>query len=161
MFSPYSSLIPNASRMQKAKYHWVLQIASLITSILGLFAIYEHKERNKENPVHFHSWHAKVGLAAVILSLVNSLSGIGLLYPNLAIWNPFKVKLGVRKRLHAVFGSLVFLVATAALILSLYTNWFSKVGGEFIWYAMLTLITVVASVVTNQVANEFIFSRRK
>jgi len=161
MFSPYSSLIPSASRAEKVRYHWILQVAALGSAILGLSAIYFHKERNKDNPVHFHSWHAKFGLASVILLIINCASGLGLLYPNSSFFNPSGVKLWLRKKLHAVFGSLVFLVAACALILSLYTNWFNKVAGEFIWYAMLALITVITSVVTNQVANEFIFAKRK
>ena len=161
MFSPFSSLIPNATRAEKAKYHWIFQIASLVTSILGLIAIYEHKERNKANPVHFKSWHSLFGITAIILSGVNVLGGIGLLYPTSTILNPSGLKLGVRKKFHALFGSLVFVVACGALILSLYTNWFNKVGSEFVWYAMLALVTVIASVVTNQVANEFIYNRKK
>lgn len=161
MFSPYSSLLPSANRVEKAKYHWILQVLSVITAVLGFFAIYEHKERNKAVPVHFKSWHAKFGLAAIILSLINCIFGVGLLYPNLSIFNPSGIKLWLRKQLHALFGCLVFLVASCTLILSLYTNWFNKVAGDFIWYAMLSLITVITSVVTNQVANEFIFAKRK
>ena len=161
LFSPYSSLIPSASRMEKAKFHWILQLAALVAATLGFVAIYEHKERNKAVPNHFHSWHAKFGLASVILMFINCASGVGLLYPNSSILNPSGVKLWLRKKLHAVFGSLVFLAGSCTLILSLYTNWFNKVAGEFIWYAMLALVTVITSVVTNQVANEFIFAKRK
>ena len=160
LFSPYSSLIPSASRMEKAKYHWILQVAALVTASLGFIAIYLHKERNKAVPVHFRSWHAKFGLASVVLMFINCAGGIGLLYPNSAMLNPSGIKLWLRKKLHAVFGSLVFLVASCTLILSLYTTWFNKVAGEFIWYAMLALITVITSVVTNQVVNEFIFIKK-
>lgn len=161
MFSPYSSLVPTASRQEKGKYHWILQLAALVSAVLGFFAIYQHKERNKAVPNHFQSWHAKCGLAAVILLIINCVSGIGLLYPNSSVCNPSGLKLWLRKKLHALFGCLVFLTGSCTLILSLYTNWFNKVAGEFIWYAMLSLITVITSVVTNQVANEFIFTKRK
>ena len=161
IFSPYSSLVPAANRMEKARYHWILQLAALVSAILGFVAIYEHKERNKAVPIHFKSWHAKFGLVAIILLMINCVSGIGLLYPNSTIFNPSGIKLWLRKKLHAIFGCLVFLVGSCTLILSLYTNWFNKVAGEFIWYAMLSLITVITSVVTNQVANQFIFAKRK
>lgn len=161
MFSPYSSLLPNESRIVKAKYHWIFQICSVITSLLGFIAIYEHKQRNKANPVHFKSWHSWFGLAVIVLSSVNCLGGLGLLFPKSSILNPALLKLAMRKKFHAVLGCLVFIMACGTLVLSLYTDWFTKVAGEFVWYAMLGLITVLASVVTNQVSSEYIFKKKQ
>ncbi len=160
MFSPYSSLVPKMYHKERVKYHWIFQALSLVTAFLGFVAIYEHKQRNKVNPVHFTSWHSWFGIAAIVFAAVNCLGGIGMLYPKSKLLNPSGLKLWVRKRLHALFGCLVFLTACATLVLSLYSNWFNKVAGEFIWYAMLALITVLASVVTNQISNEFIFKKK-
>eukprot|EP00794_Sanderia_malayensis_P005942 gene5942-6632_t len=130
MFSPYSSLVPKTQHKERVRYHWIFQVSSVITAFLGFIAIFQHKERNKKNPVHFASWHSIFGLAAIILSGVNCL------------------------------GGLVFLLACATMVLSLYSNWFKKAGGEFVWYAMLALITVLASVVTNQTSSELIFKKK-
>ncbi len=160
MFSPYSSLVPKTLHKERVKYHWIFQVLSVSTAFLGFIAIFEHKERNKKNPVHFASWHAICGTATIILSAVNCLGGLGMLYPKSTVLNPAGLKLWMRKRLHALMGCLVFLLACGTLVLSLYTNWFKNVAGEFVWYAMLALITVLASVVTNQVSSEFIFKKK-
>ena len=158
LFSPYSSLMPGADRKTKGRYHWYFQIASSVAASLGFAAIAYNKYR--AGKPHFVSWHAKCGLITAVLMSFQNFAGLGLMYPTSKLLNPSGWTLAARKKTHAMYGCVVFLMATLTMVLSLYTKWFSKVAGEFVWYAFLALMTVLASVVTNQVTNEYVFKRK-
>ena len=151
LFSPQSSLILSTPRATKVKFHWILQTSALIAALLGFAAIYYNKTLN--NKPHFKSWHGLMGFSTVVLISLQSLQGVGVLYYKL----PFVSKLKPRqmKQLHAVSGSLVFLVACITLGLGFYSNWFTKNAHFTVVYGSLLSCIALAGVVIGQVYTEY------
>ncbi|XP_057297061.1 transmembrane reductase CYB561D2-like [Hydractinia symbiolongicarpus] len=157
MFSPHSSFLQSADRKTKGKFHWILQICAVVCLHLGFSAIYYNKVQN--NKPHFVSWHGKVGLIAVALATFQSMAGFSLIY-NLSFLNPMGTSLAIRKKMHALFGTVVFVLGCAALFLSLYSNFVLNNAGTVTWYILLGLITVMVSVVVNQTADVYMFKKK-
>ncbi|KAK2553902.1 putative transmembrane reductase [Acropora cervicornis] len=151
LFSPQSSLILSTPRATKVKFHWILQTSAWIVALLGFAAIYYNKTLN--NKPHFKSWHGIMGFSTVVLISLQSLQGVGVLYYKL----PFVSKLKPRqmKQLHAVSGSLVFLVACITLGLGFYSNWFTKNAHFTVVYGSLLSCIALAGVVIGQVYTEY------
>lgn len=151
LFSPQSSLILSTPRATKVKFHWILQTSAWIAALLGFAAIYYNKTLN--NKPHFKSWHGIMGFSTVVLISLQSLQGVGVLYYKL----PFVSKLKPRqmKQLHAVSGSLVFLVACITLALGFYSNWFTKNAHFTVVYGSLLSCIALAGVVMGQVYTEY------
>ena len=157
IFSPYSSLLTGAKRDVKVKWHWILQVASIICISLGFLAIYQNKNRNNKD--HFVSYHGKMGVISTILAVLQAVMGTNLLYWKSALLNPLGLKLATRKQLHAMFGVIVFLLGCGSMILSLYSNFMLKNTSEMSWYGTLFLIMFIASIPANQVANVYIHKK--
>ena len=153
LFSPHSSLLSSSDRKLKVKYHLILQIIAAICMNLGLGAIFYNKVRN--NKPHFTTWHGKVGLFSVLLTTFQSGAGWSLVYYNSRILNPLGTSLALRKKVHGIFGALVFVAGYSALVLSLYSNFTVKNTSERSWYFLLILKTIMASVVVNQVSVKY------
>lgn len=152
IFSPDSSLCMKLNRKMKVRIHWILQLLSMICAWLGFIAIFTNKMRS--NKSHFKSWHGTMGLITMLYVTFQALFGITLLYPSLAKkynWKLFQLKI-----FHATFGLVGFLIASATLILALYSNWaVSKIDG-FWWYLYLFSISWCGLTVMNQVSNAYL-----
>ena len=151
MFSPQSSLILSFPRATKIKFHWILQTAAVISALGGFAAIYINKNMNKKP--HFQSWHGLFGFCTVILICLQSLQGVGVLYTKLPIAR--KMKPRQLKQLHAVCGSLVFLVACVTLGLGFYSNWFTKNVHVYVQFCSVLSCIAFAGIVTGQVYTEY------
>ena len=151
MFSPQSSLILSFPRATKIKFHWILQTAAVIFALGGFAAIYINK--NMHNKPHFQSWHGLFGFCTIILICLQSLQGVGVLYTKLPIAR--KMKPRQLKQLHAVCGSLVFLVACATLGLGFYSNWFTKNVHVYVQFCSVLSCIAFAGIVTGQVYTEY------
>ena len=151
MFSPQSSLILSSPRATKVKFHWILQTAAVITALGGFAAIYQNK--NMYNKPHFKSWHGLLGLSTVILICLQSLQGLGVLYSYLPLAK--KMKPSQLKQLHAVCGSLVFLVACITLGLGFNSNWFIRNASVYVYYGSILSCVGLAAIVIAQVFTEY------
>jgi len=157
IFSPHSSLVKSLDRKTKSWYHFYLQIAAVVCIELGFAAIYFNKNIN--NKPHFVSWHGIAGLTATIMATFQIFAGLSLLYNKVYILNPAGTSLATRKKMHAMFGCFVFLSGFLAMFLSLYSTFVLKNTGELTWYLLLALVTVLSSVVVNQVADVYIYKK--
>lgn len=158
LFSPHSSLLSSSDRKTKVKYHLILQILAAVSMNLGFGAIFYNK--NLHNKPHFTSWHGKVGLFSVLLTTFQTFAGWSLVYYNSPILNPLGTSLALRKKVHGIFGALVFVLGYSALMLSLYSNFILRNTSQKSWYFLLVLKTVMASVVVNQISARYLFKKQ-
>lgn len=156
MFSPQSSLIASAPRATKVKLHWILQTSAVVAAVGGFAAIYYNK--NIHNKLHFQSWHGCLGLCTVILICLQSLQGVGVLYSKLPLASMMKPK--QLKQLHAMCGSLVYLVACITLCLGFYSNWFVKNTNIYVQGGSVMSAICLGSIVIGQVYTEYGLKRR-
>ncbi|XP_017778449.1 PREDICTED: cytochrome b561 domain-containing protein 2-like [Nicrophorus vespilloides] len=109
------------THLLKVRFHWLLQTAASGCSIAGFVIIVVKKTR------HFRSWHGLMGLLSMVFLVPTCLNGI------LALFN---VKLRmyisptVNKFFHAISGILTVVLGSITMVLSLYTNWFSKMTNK-------------------------------
>lgn len=151
MFSPQSSLILSSPRATKVNFHWILQTSAVVFALGGFAAIYSNK--NMYNKPHFKSWHGLLGLSTVILICLQSLQGVGVMYSKLPLAK--KLKPSQLKQLHAVCGSLVFIVACITLGLGFYSNWYTKNVHVSVVYGSIASCVALAGVVVSQVYTEY------
>ena len=158
MFSPQSSLIQSAARATKVKFHWIIQILTIICSMAGFAAIYYNKDRF--NKPHFTSVHSWFGMCSLILVSLQALQGVSVLYPKLS---PIarKLKPSQLKQLHAVCGALIFFVVCVTFVLGFCSNWFTKtVNSDFLVFANVLSVLSLGGVVIGQVFTEYGLKRK-
>ena len=158
LFSPHSSLLSAGDRKLKVKYHLILQILAAVSMNLGFGAIFYNKYLNSKP--HFTTWHGKIGFFSVLMTTFQTFAGWSLVYYNSRILNPLGTSLALRKKVHGVFGALVFVAGYFALVLSLYSNFTIKNTTERFWYFLLVLKTIMVSVVVNQVSAKYILNEK-
>ncbi|CAF3780571.1 unnamed protein product [Rotaria sp. Silwood1] len=130
-----TSRSPSLTRRKQILIHSLLQVGTIICSIIAFTAIYLRKQQG--NKPHFTSWHGFIGFIAFIWSLVQALGGlfltifqryirsIGLPYAQLRIY-------------HATSGVLLFTVSCFVLVLGLASNWFkNKMPNNTIIYSII------------------------
>ncbi|XP_078595293.1 transmembrane reductase CYB561D2-like [Branchiostoma floridae x Branchiostoma japonicum] len=156
MFSPESSLMINAMRKSKVRFHWILQAGAVVCAVGGLMAIYLNKERMGKD--HFVSWHGLIGVTTVVFSVVQSMGGINLLYPKLLkSW----MTLAQLKMYHATFGLLGYALACGSLALGINSNWFSQEVEGMLWVVCLCCPAILALVIMQQVTTAYLGRRIK
>ncbi|XP_063375287.1 transmembrane reductase CYB561D2-like [Cydia amplana] len=122
-------------RLRSAR-HWVLQVGAGILILIAFLCILSNKIVH-DKP-HFQTLHSKFGLTAFIFMLVTMSGGLGALY-SLKLKHylaPIYTKL-----LHASFGLLTIVLGSVAIILGIFSNWWTF--GEILRYTNLTLILIV------------------
>jgi len=91
------------------EHHWIVQILAAMCNIIGFVTMLVNK--NIAGLRHFHSDHAILGLATIILSFVACTGGIFTLYATkLKDW----VKPSYIKLIHSVIGMITFVMGVAA-----------------------------------------------
>ena len=157
IFSKSSSLVPNAPRATKVKYHWILQVLAAVCAVGGFLAIFINK--NRRDKAHFLSWHGCLGGIAVFMTCFQACMGTGLLYPTLPIIN--KLKLAMLKKLHALSGALIFVLSCLVIFLAFYSNWFVKNVKLYsaAWGFCAVCPVFFAATVNNQVALAYLFKK--
>lgn len=157
LFSKSCSLIPSAPRATKAKYHWILQLIGSVCAIGGFLAVYVNK--NKRSKPHFVSWHGLLGAIVVFLACFQACAGTGLLYPTLPVFNQFK--LAVMKKIHALSGTLVFMLSCLVIFLAFYSKWFVKIAELYglAWSMCAVCPIFFAATVNNQVVQAYLLKK--
>ena len=152
LFSPDSSFCVMLNRKLKVRIHWTMQVISMISAWLGFIAIFTNKMKN--NKSHFTSWHGTMGLITILYLTLQAVCGMALLYPTFA--KKYNWKLVQLKVFHATFGLVGFMIASATMLLALYSNWAVANIQGFWWYLYLFSITWCGLTVMNQVSNAYL-----
>ncbi len=146
-YSPWSSPITQLSaRSSKVRWHWILQACSLVSSFTGLVIITANKMINSYS--HYSSYHGTIGIFLSGFVFVQTSGGIVEMYPEIL---PFKVRLVVLKRLHALFGVLTYFCALTTLTLGLFSSWFVANADPIMWKVCLACPTLLGCFVMVQV----------
>uniref|UniRef100_A0A493T928 ascorbate ferrireductase (transmembrane) n=1 Tax=Anas platyrhynchos platyrhynchos TaxID=8840 RepID=A0A493T928_ANAPP len=154
VFSPEASPLRSLSRKAKVRAHWALQVLALLCALLGLALVAYHKELQGKG--HFHTWHGRAGLLAVLYASGQSLGGLLLLYPKLARgWPPGKLRL-----YHATAGLVGYLLGCASLVLGMCSLWFTAAVSGAAWYLAVLCPLLSSLVVMNQVSNAYLYRKR-
>ncbi|XP_072279793.1 probable transmembrane reductase CYB561D1 isoform X4 [Pyxicephalus adspersus] len=150
LLSPETSPLCTLSRKSKIRLHWLLQMSVPILAGTGTTFIVCSKNRS-EQP-HLTSWHSVLGLITLMATCCQAVCGFALLCPRLA-----QVSAVSRlKMYHATCGLMVYLLATATVVLGFYSNWFqAQIKGPG-WYVCLVLPLYPALVIMNQVLDIYL-----
>lgn len=153
-FSPEISLLRSFSRKAKVRFHWALQLLSLICALLGLAIISYNKYLNEK--AHFVTWHGQTGLLTVLYASLQCLGGLVLLYPKLLKnWTLSKLKL-----YHATSGLIGYLLGCASLMLGMCSLWFTTSVTGVSWYLFMLCPILTSLVIMNQVSNAYLYRKR-
>ncbi|KAF9086391.1 hypothetical protein BGX23_008920 [Mortierella sp. AD031] len=119
--------------------HGVLLSLALVSAVIGFVAIYVNKDGlNKE---HFHTNHALLGSAAVLVFALQTLFGLSVAYAPRSLYR----KIGQARitRIHRVSGYISITLMWGTLWLAVVTNWVKKnFDQEWIFYLGLGMVAV-------------------
>ena len=146
MFSAWSSPIPGSVRASKVQWHWVLQACCLFCAYTALAVITTNKVQAGKQ--HYTTWHGMAGITVCGSIALQIAGGVAVMWPALL---PFKFRLVVLKRLHAVCGVVNYCGALLALFLGLYSTWFTATAAPFVWTMCLASLLLLALVLPLQV----------
>ncbi|XP_063680191.1 transmembrane reductase CYB561D2-like [Bolinopsis microptera] len=122
LFHPRFSPVTNHAL--RVKLHQIFQIVGFVLGSIGMVIIYILKE-NAGKP-HISSWHALFGLSAMILTLIQLVGGLPLIYSQIRKILPMSKSLGELKRKHAQMGLITVICGLTTVGLAFYSNWFIK-----------------------------------
>ncbi|KAF2903855.1 hypothetical protein ILUMI_02314 [Ignelater luminosus] len=142
LLAPNNTLTRALSLTHKSrvKYHWIIQIVGIVSSLAGFIVIYINK--NLKDKPHFHSWHGLIGLISVIGFIPSIISGIVALY-GFALKN--YIKPVNSKLIHRICGILTFSIGSITVLLSLYTKWFQRNVNDLLtitWFIFISVILI-------------------
>lgn len=152
LFSPWFSPIKSGTpRSTRVRWHWVAQICMYLMAATGFAVITANKMLN--GSPHYTSWHGTMGLYLMAAVTFQISGGVVQMYPEII---PFKIRLVTLKRIHALFGSLVFIGGTAVLSLGLYTSWFVANVDNSVWVMSVSCLAVTGVNVLIQVMKNYV-----
>ena len=80
------------------------------------------------------------------------------MYPEIL---PFKIRLVTLKRIHALFGTLIFIGGMAVLSLGLYTTWFVANTDANVWTFCVGCLALIGLYVFAQVVKNHVWCKRQ
>ncbi|XP_044746832.1 transmembrane reductase CYB561D2-like [Coccinella septempunctata] len=122
--------------------HWVLETMALIGATMGLISIYQAKNNYKWE--HFITWHAVLGFAGILFSIMSGLNGIVALYRK-ELKNYFPPRLS--KFIHILTGTIGFFFGGLSLVFACYTKWFAMRTAHSFLSLCIALFLVIGVVV--------------
>ncbi|CAK6439230.1 unnamed protein product [Pipistrellus nathusii] len=150
LFSPDHSLFSCCSRKARIGLHWAGQALALLCAALGLGFIAASRTRS-ELP-HLASWHSWAGALTLLATGGQALCGLCLLFPRAA-----RVSRVARLKLYHLTGGLVvYLMATATVLLGMYSVWFQAQIKGAAWYLCLALPLYPALVIMHQISSSYL-----
>ncbi|KJE96293.1 hypothetical protein CAOG_06636 [Capsaspora owczarzaki ATCC 30864] len=138
-YSPLPQGQASFPRARKVNWHWIAMAVAMVAIVGGFYAIYESRTRN--NKIHFKSWHAKIGVAAIVFAIVQGFSALPMRFPNL---RPAGFDMGQNVRLHRIWSVVVLAATAVCLILSFFTGWFLR--NSSLSMALVMVLCVVVTV---------------
>ena len=157
MFSPWSSPMVAASRSSKVQWHWILHACAVVAVYTGLAVITTNKYLNGSN--HYTTWHGTIGILFCGVLALQVTGGIIEQDPELL---PFKIRLVVLKRMHAIAGMVTYFGGLTILLLALYSRWFvANVPSVAVWAASVAVLAIQAVYVLVQIVRNHIMPMLK
>lgn len=154
LFSPWSSPLI-ATHSVKVRWHWMLQAGMAVSALTGFIIITANKMLN--GSPHYTSWHGTFGLY-VMATLTFQLSGGVLhMYPEVL---PFKIRLVTMKRMHALFGTVIFTGGMGVVSLGLYSSWFAANADERQWLFCAICLIMTELYILMQVLRNYAWRSR-
>lgn len=120
LFSPISSVIRGAGYSTKRQWHWILQACAVGSALTGFAVITTNKYMS--NKQHYASWHGLLGLIVCCCINLSVAGGLSVMYPAVV----FNIPVMILKRLHAMFGALVFVGSMVTIWLGVSSTWFTN-----------------------------------
>eukprot|EP00053_Salpingoeca_punica_P006706 m.62932 g.62932 ORF g.62932 m.62932 type:complete len:204 (+) comp13817_c0_seq2:35-646(+) len=123
------------NRTDRTWSHFRLMAFTALLMAIGHYAIYATKEAYGKP--HLTSWHGLLGAIASILIIMQTFSNSAFLYPERI--KDMVAKIGgfkVAYRVHRLMGMTTFSLATTALFLGFYSNWWTGVAAGWLWPAV-------------------------
>ncbi|KAK2509384.1 hypothetical protein MC885_011391 [Smutsia gigantea] len=150
LFSPEHSPFFFCSRKARIRLHWAGQTLAILCAALGLGFIISSRTRS-ELP-HLVSWHSWLGALTLLATGSQATCGLCLLCPRAA-----RVSRVARLKLyHLTCGLLVYLAATATVLLGMSSVWFRAQVKGVAWYLCLMLPLYPALVVMHQISSSYL-----
>lgn len=120
-FSNENILTRYFNHKERATIHWILQTVGICLISVGFAAVIASK--NSKGKPHFVTWHAIIGLVAMIASVLALIGGIiaRFSFPIRHIIRPVTVKV-----LHSLLGTIVYILMIFTILLGIYSNWFKR-----------------------------------
>ncbi|XP_029006731.1 probable transmembrane reductase CYB561D1 isoform X2 [Betta splendens] len=138
------------SRNGKIRLHWFCQALALIAAATGLGFMVASKNVSQRS--HLVSWHSLLGVCTLAATVLQAACGMCVLFPKLLRpSSPPRLKL-----YHATCGLVVYLLATATVMLAMFSDWFQATVRGVAWWAFLLLPLFPALVVMTQITNAYL-----
>lgn len=125
--------------------------------LTGLYSIYRHK--NYLNKKHFKSWHAKIGVSAIVLNATQICLGLPMVVPFIrkyliSFCKSHNIKIN---RVHAILGVLTVFLASLAQVVAFNSAWFVKVIkiNQYFRYLLSMVPLGQFFIILNQVMNRY------
>lgn len=151
LFSAEGSPFCFKSRKGKVRLHWFCQALVLIAAATGLGFMVASK--NVSERPHLVSWHSVLGVCTLATTVLQAACGLCMIFPKLLRLSSSLPKL---KLYHATCGLVVYLLATATVVLAMFSDWFQASVKGLAWWAFLLLPFFPALVVMNQITNSYL-----
>ena len=121
-----------------------------VSAVTGFIIITANKMIN--GYPHYTSWHGTLGMYLLAALTFQLSGGILHMYPEIL---PFKVRLVTMKRMHALFGTVMFCGAIGVVILGTYSSWFVANVEEGVWQFCIGCLVVTELYVLVQVLRNY------
>lgn len=151
LFSAESSPFCFKSRKGRVRLHWFLQALVVVGGATGVGFMVASK-RVSERP-HLASWHSVLGVGTLVVTVLQTVCGLRLLFPNMPLPAPSPPRL---RLYHTTCGLVAYLLAVATVMLAMFTDWFQATVRGLLWYPVSLLPLLPALVVMNQIIRAYL-----
>lgn len=151
LFSAEGSIVCFKSRKGKVRLHWFFQALVLVAAATGLGFMVASK--NVSERPHLVSWHSVLGACTLSATVLQAGCGVLASCPQLLRRSAAQPRL---KLYHATCGLVVYLLATATVMLATFSDWFQASVKGVAWWAFVLLPLFPALVVMNQITNAYL-----
>ncbi|CAF1077527.1 unnamed protein product [Adineta steineri] len=147
------------TRKKQILIHSLLQVGTIICSIIAFIAIYLNKQQ-RDKP-HFITWHGLIGLIAFIWSLLQAIAGLFLTIFQQYL-HSLRLTYAQLRIYHATLGVLLFTLSCFVIVLGLASNWFKSkmpnntIAYSIIFYLLTSSMLFLAHKCVEQVKNRYV-----
>jgi uncharacterized membrane protein YbjE (DUF340 family) len=130
---------------KKSTAHWILQVTAATLIAVGFTVIVIVKFKNGKP--HFSTWHAFLGLIAILSATGSNIGGTATLYSKKfkSFMTPAQFKI-----VHSSLGLVTLTLGLVTLSLGFFTSWFTRNANEMLAWLYTLLIFVIGIRVLNQ-----------
>ena len=153
LFSPWSSPIVHiGGHSLKVYWHWILQGCAVACSLTGVVIITANKIINGYK--HYSSFHGTFGIILSSLIFIQTSGGILTRFPDIL---PFKIRLAYLKKMHALFGFLIYFGGLTTLSLGLFSSWFVANADPYLWRVCVACPSLLGAAAVVQMLRNYVW----